>query len=140
MENATSMIALVRKTKSTTSHKNSIKILESHQIRAFPSFTDLELTAGFKGRKVEPTNIIEIEVPRGSKRCNLIFWSHSWSGVARIYAANQIEEVDLYSHVGGCRRVQIVPTTDRIVIEPLTSKREESLGHQVILFRAVFST
>jgi SAM-dependent methyltransferase len=140
IENATSMIALVRKTENRIRCRASIQVFESHQVRAFPRFADLELAAGFKGRMVQPDGVIEVAVPWEAKRCCLIFWSHSWSGFARISAGHYAEVIDLYSHVGGCRRVQLAPASDRITIQALDSRRQESHGAQVILFRAVFST
>jgi hypothetical protein len=89
---------------------------------------------------VQPDSVIEVTVPQQAKRCCLIFWSHSWSGFARISTGHHSELIDLYSHVGGCRRVQLAPASDRITIQALDSRRQESQGNQVILFRAVFST
>lgn len=140
IESATSMIALVRKLDNKVSRKSVIVVTEIDQVIAHKEFQDLELSSGFKGRMVVPGSTLEVRVPHGATRCNLIFWSHAWSGVARIEAGDRVEIVDLYSHVGGCWRVQVAVTSLKTVtIEPSTTKRDQSEGYQVILFRAVFA-
>jgi hypothetical protein len=139
---ATSLIATVRKVTTVDTGAFAAKAVEYGASRASAAFQDLDLSPGFLGRMVDAGGTLSIDVPPGSVRCNLILWSHAWSGRARVRAGAEEVLVDLYSHVGGCRRVTLpdIAGCDTIVIESLGIGDSRSLADQVIFFRAVFAT
>lgn len=70
----------------------------------------------------------------------LLFWSHDWSGEARIEVDGQETRIDLYSHAGGFRRAEWELDGDeprRIVISRIGVKRPQSLDTQVIFYKAI---
>jgi SAM-dependent methyltransferase len=91
------------------------------------------------GGKLINDSSFRIPVPPGMQRCNLIFWCHDWSGIAKITCGEQTVMVNLYSHVGGCMRV-IIPELpgSEIGIFPTGDKDFRSMDSQIILFRVVF--
>jgi len=95
---------------------------------------------GYTGRMLSEGQQLEIPVPSGAQRCSLIFWSHPWSGTALIAYGDQQDQVDLYSHAGGClRHVVDCSGTERLHIRSLAVKRAESKSFEVIFLRAVFA-
>jgi hypothetical protein len=86
---------------------------------------------------------LSIPIPNSAIRCQLILWSHPWSGIAKINTSTGSREVDLYSHVSGCSRISLekndLEGLKRLKVEATGRKNQNSNGSQVIFFRAVFS-
>lgn len=82
-----------------------------------------------------------IDVPENAVRCQLILWAHPWSGYTNIYVDdNMVCGVDLYAHVGGCRRVTIgLDSNTEISIHSPGIKCSNSKGEEVIFVRSVFA-
>ena len=141
--NATSVIAMVRKEARIAADASRLVVVDFDASRPTGSKSqDLDLSSGFQGRMIDSGGTLSIDVPRGAIRCNLILWSHSWSGRARIRAGgSEMQTVDLYSHVGGCHRIVLpdVRQSDAITIESLEENDPRSQSRQVIFFRAVFA-
>jgi SAM-dependent methyltransferase len=146
--NASGLIVQARKPQHavSTSQEKRVRhhIVESKSIEAYPDSAELSLYEEATGRMATgEKGYLNIHVPENAIRCNIILWSHPWSGVAQIEAGKTIKEVDLYSHVSGCARV-IVESYElegcrSIKVRATGNKRAESQGSQVIIFRAVFA-
>ncbi len=118
-------------------------VVESAESRATPSHRDVSLYQDVMGRMAPLGGTIEVAVPAGAKRCQLVLWSHPWSGIAAIETAASTREVDLYSHVSGCVRVTLdqeaLGNSDVIKIHATGRQRATSSGAEVIFFRAIFA-
>lgn len=138
---ATSVIALVRKESRSDMKPLALKAANFDAAQASGPSQDLDLSFGYKGRMIEAGGSLSIPVPVGAIRCNLILWSHSWSGSALIEAGSDRRTVDLYSHVGGCRRITLTQLDGctTIAVKSLGKTDERSESTQVIFFRAVFA-
>jgi SAM-dependent methyltransferase len=122
----------------------SHQIVECDGAVCSPSFDELSLFEDAMGRTPTGANAeIRVPVPPHVTRCQLIMWSHPWSGIARIETASGAKEIDLYSHVSGCKRIRLdaqdLAGLTSIRIIPTGNKADRSKGVQVIFFRAVFS-
>jgi ubiquinone/menaquinone biosynthesis C-methylase UbiE len=120
------------------------KIVESELISGFPDYKDLSLFEETNGRMaIGEDCFLTIPVPDLAVRCQLIMWSHPWSGITNIYTSIGIREVDLYSHVSGCCRISLerkdLEDLKMLKVEPTGQKNQKSNGAEVIFFRAVFS-
>lgn len=143
--NASGLIVLARKTSTSVRRrifKSTHVIVESTGVEAFPEPADLSLYEDTLGRMARGENAcLKIPVPPHAVRCQLILWSHPWSGIARIETPSFSKEVDLYSHVSGCTRVTLQASDlrdcSRIVVSSTGEKNEASQGTETIIFRAV---
>jgi len=148
-DNASGLIVTVRKSLSSQNYeigKYSHVILESDCVKCTPTHKDLSLYDNVLGRmSVGNDSYLSILVPETSSiRCQIILWSHPWSGVARIETSNFSMEIDLYSHISGCTRVNLeeedLKACEEIKIYTTGKKRDVSQGCEVIFFRAVFAS
>jgi len=139
-QDATGLIALVRKQYESTSPRTRVTTIESTDLPAHPTFRDVQVVPGYNGRSIMPGEQFDIVVPPGATRCSLIFWSHDWSGVASIMIGTRHFRVDLYSHAGGCQR-QVVDCAraEYLTVQALSEKNPRSQSFEVILLRAVFA-
>lgn len=123
--------------------KQRHRIVESAEATAMPEHRDLSLFEDVYGRMVAGDGTIRVPIPGGAKRCQLILWSHPWSGIATIETQTSSREVDLYSHVSGCVRetlgVDALAGSKFVTIRGTGRKRPESSGDEIIFFRAVFA-
>lgn len=120
------------------------EIVESSQATAEPAGEDLSLFGPTMGRMavgIDPQ--ITVPIPRDALRCQLIMWSHPWSGFARIETAIRTFDIDLYNHIGGARRITLneadLQGAKNLRIVATGQKREQSQGDQAIFFRCVFT-
>ncbi|MEQ3629165.1 MAG: class I SAM-dependent methyltransferase [Hyphomonas sp.] len=143
---ATGLIVKVRKSPKDVRNyvKVSHKIVESDQVTCLPESEDLSLYEQAMGRM--PVGIdgeICVPVPNGAVRCQLVMWSHPWSGIVKIETATSSREIDLFSHVSGCERISLdakeLGSLAEVIIKPTGRKSDLSEGTQAIFFRAVFS-
>ncbi len=143
---ATGLIVQARKTTKIKLDIDDVthNIVESEAASAHPNYKDLSLFEETNGRM--PTGedcFLTIPIPDSAIRCQLIMWSHPWSGVAKIYTSTGTQEVDLYSHVSGCCRISLgrneLEGLSMLKVEPTGLKNLKSHGSEVIFFRAVFS-
>ena len=108
-----------------------------------PEHRDLSLFEDVYGRMVAGDGTIRVPIPGGARRCQLVLWSHPWSGIATIETQTSSREVDLYSHVSGCVRETLgadaLAGSKFVTIRGTGRKRPESNGDEVIFFRAVFA-
>jgi SAM-dependent methyltransferase len=137
-EDATSMIATVRKVDPNLYRKQKVLVVESDALPSASPTLALELETGVFGAAVETGNSFAIEVPAGMTRCQLVFWAHAWSGIAEIVNGDETRQVDLYSPTAGCWRESIDVASGQIIVRPTGGKAVKSSGSQVILYRAVF--
>lgn len=119
-------------------------IVESEHVDSHPGHRDLSLFQETNGRMPVGNDChLNISIPKSAIRCQLILWSHPWSGIAKIYTSSGSLEVDLYSHVSGCSRVSLekndLEGLRSIKVEATGRKNHNSNGSEVIFFRAVFS-
>ena len=126
--------------RNTTTHI----IVESDSVKGNPGHRDLSLYEDTLGRMATGENsYLIISLPKMALRCQLILWSHPWSGIARIETSKISKEIDLYSHVSGCTRISLEQsdfgTSDEIRVVATGHKSELSQGYEVIFFRAVFT-
>lgn len=124
--------------------KSQHKIAEAAEVIATPDFRDLSLYEGALGRMAVGDDAqLSVAIPSGATRAQLILWSHPWSGIAAISTRTHQQTVDLYSHVSGCTRVSLdreqLAGSQHLIVKPTGSKRAQSRGNEVILFRVVFS-
>ena len=70
----------------------------------------------------------------------LLFWVHDWSGVVDVSVDAVSQEVDLFEHVGGFRRVVLkdldVTLPHLLTIRPTGRKNSRAVDDQVIFFSA----
>ncbi len=119
-------------------------IVESSSIVAEPVGHDLSLFESVMGRMAIGDNgRLVIPIPANAMKCQLVMWSHPWSGLARIETAARSFEVDLYNHVGGARRISLdaadLMNVNEIRVVATGQKRDVSQGNQAIYFRSVFT-
>lgn len=143
-DHASGLIALVQKTDLVPKDpKLRHEVVEAYSVASNNGHRDVSLYEDVNGRMANaPHGRLSIQIPTGAIRVNLILWSHAWSGLARIITGPDVREVDLYSKYGGCVRITIGPlpaTAEQIIIERCETRNPASQGHEVILFRAVFS-
>ena len=138
---ATSMVAIVRKpTADIPFPPQQVLAIEWEETLITGSVTKLDLIRGISGGMIVAGSTFEIVIPRNMNRCNLIFWTHDWSGIAEILTGSKTCTVDLYSPVGGCIRVTLTDLRgERILIRPTGTRSPPSNAAQVILYRAVFA-
>ncbi|MEG3178422.1 class I SAM-dependent methyltransferase [Sphingomonas sp. RB3P16] len=139
--NATSLIAKVRKPFNGREWpKREIATVGLADMKVFGTSEIVPLVSGIEGLKIEPGSSIEIPVPAGYTHCNLIMWSHDWSGICEIVSGTSTEIVDLYGHVGGCARVRVsTESGGKVEIRPTLQKNPMSSSTEAIVYRAVFS-
>lgn len=137
-EDATSMIATVRKVDPELYRKQRVAIIEAETIPTQNAAQSVQLEPGIFGVAVEVDNGFTIPVPAGMTRCQLVFWAHAWSGVVEIVNGAETRLVDLYSPTSGCWRESLDVAADQIIVRPSGSASPESQGYQAILYRAVF--
>ncbi len=119
-------------------------IVESGSVKGNPGHRDLSLYEDTLGRMAIGDNAyLAIPIPRMALRCQLILWSHPWSGIGSIETSTMTQAIDLYSPVSGCARISLeqpdLRTSDAIRVAATGQKSELSQGYEVIFFRAVFS-
>lgn len=139
--NATSLIAQVRKPPNASKWPTQeIKVVGIDEMQVFGPSERLELVGNVQGLKIEPGSWIEIPVPAGFQRCNLIMWSHDWSGICEVRCGDQAQKIDLYGHVGGCARLRITAIDSNVIeVRPTLEKNEAGHSYQSIIYRATFS-
>lgn len=138
---ATSLIGVVRKGHSGKLAQSVIEIVDwTRAVTRGAEPEAMTLLGSAKGGMIRQPNGFTIEVPAGMTRANVIFWSHPWSGHARIRCGTHEEVVNLYSHAGGCHRV-VLDSLDSstLVIEPVGTREIRSFDDQIILYRVVFA-
>ncbi|GAP38950.1 class I SAM-dependent methyltransferase [Piscinibacter sakaiensis] len=143
---ATGLIVVCRRpmTDKRPMPKREHAIVESGDILAEPAGQDLSLFESVMGRMAIGENpVLVVPIPAGAQKCQLVMWSHPWSGYARIETAARVVEVDLYNHVGGARRISLdeadLMGRDNLRVIATGKKRDESESSQVIYFRSVFT-
>jgi len=137
-EDATSMIATVRKVDPALYKKQKVTIIEAEALPTANPAQSLDLEAGIVGVAVEVGNSFIIQVPRGMTRCRLVFWAHSWSGIVEIINGSETRHIDLYSPTAGCWRESLEINDPQIIIRPTGAASPKSHGSQAIMYRAVF--
>ena len=144
-DQASGLIVMARKTDQISFRPERVRhvIVESESAVGTPDHRDLSLYVDTLGRMAIGSDPhLLIPIPAGAQRCQLILWSHPWSGAAKITLANCEIEVDLYSPDSGCVRVTIdalnLIGSTAIRIDPIGSKDSRSHGEEVIFFRAVY--
>lgn len=139
--NATSLIAKVRKPLNGLERPaRDIVTVEINEMDVFGPSEVLRLVGGVDGLKIDPGSRIEIPVPKGYNYCNLIMWSHDWSGICEISSGNHVQTVDLYGHVGGCARIRLATESGgKIELRPTFQMNSMSSSTEAIVYRAVFS-
>lgn len=143
---ATGLIVYARKTTRIQPAFQNVthQIVESEFVSGYPDYKDISLFEETNGRMtIGQDSFLSIKVPDSAIRCQLIMWSHPWSGVAKIYSSTDIREVDLYSHLSGCCRILLekrdLEGLDILKVQTTGQKNHKSCGSEVIFFRAVFS-
>jgi SAM-dependent methyltransferase len=102
------------------------------EIRVMPLFGDVT------GAGLELETSLEFDVI-GSKII-LLFWTHSWSGIASIVADGKYLETDLYGLDGGFQRFEIASTPNRsmsIRISPSGRSNPAAKHNEVIFYKAM---
>jgi SAM-dependent methyltransferase len=135
---ATSMIATVRKVDPDLFKKQKVIIFEANALVTLTPPLALELEAGISGMAMEFGNSCAIPIPEGMTRCQLIFWAHPWSGIVEVVNGQEIRQVDLYSPTAGCWRESFVIAGKEISVRPTGTMSPKSQGSQSIIYRAVF--
>jgi 2-polyprenyl-3-methyl-5-hydroxy-6-metoxy-1,4-benzoquinol methylase len=142
-ENATSLIGYVVKPLGAKSFpEQKIETLEGGAIKVVGEQipTALQLFDGVDGMMLNPGSHFEVEVPQGYSRCNLILWSHNWSGHVEISTSDYSETIDLYGALAGCLRHTLHDVEGKTIrIVPTGAKNPRSHADQVILYRVVFA-
>lgn len=143
---ATGLIVQARKTTRIQPAIQNVthQIVESELVSGYPNYKDLSLFEETNGRMaIGDDPFLNIKVPDSAIRCQLIMWSHPWSGIAKIYSSTGTREVDLYSHVSGCCRILLekkdLEGLNILKVETTGQKNQKSRGSEIIFFRAVFS-
>jgi ubiquinone/menaquinone biosynthesis C-methylase UbiE len=143
---ATGLIVQARKTTRVQPPIHNVfhQIVESELAIGHPNYKDLCLYEETNGRMpIGEDCYLSIPIPDFAIRCQLIMWSHPWSGYVRIYSLSGTREVDLYSHVSGCCRISLLKSDlegmSMLKVEPTGVKNQQSQGLEVIFFRAVFA-
>lgn len=81
-----------------------------------------------------------LSFPARCSRLILLFWSHTWSGFARIAVDGAEREVDLYSHAGGFRRVEWDldgARSSRVSVSRPGRKRDAAASDETIFYKAI---
>jgi SAM-dependent methyltransferase len=145
-DQASGLIVMARKTDPIDFQLEKVRhvIVESESAVGVPDHRDLSLYGETLGRMAIGTDShLLIPVPDRALRCQLILWSHPWSGAAKISLANHEIEIDLYSQDSGCVRVTLdtlqLADSTTIRIDWLGSRDPRSRGEEVIFFRAVYA-
>lgn len=146
LHQASGLIIQVQKTHDIIPELSAVahNIVESEFANGVPGHRDVSLFEDTYGRMAVGADCyLEIPVPPQAVRCQIVLWSHPWSGIARIASAYSNVEVDLYSHVSGCARISLEKSdlleTDVLMVVATGEKNRASKGTEVIFFRAVFS-
>lgn len=142
MFNATGMVVAVRKIDQGSRNKAAVYSVEHIEFKLiFGQYRDVQLFDIFNGRLIQSGSRLSVDVPEKSIRCQLILWAHPWSGYANIYLDDVlVKKIDLYAHVGGCRRVTLdLDRTKSIFVDCLGESSSNSQGQEVIVVRAVFA-
>jgi SAM-dependent methyltransferase len=140
-QDATSLIGVVRKATDAEPRQPQQVVALGWRDAAVSGVVESAYLSGqTDGGKLIGDSHFRISVPAGAQRCNLVFWSHDWSGIVKIVCGTRTETANLYSHAGGCLRV-VLDNLDasEIVVAPTGEKDPRSMDSQVILFRAVFT-
>jgi SAM-dependent methyltransferase len=119
-------------------------IVESESAIGVPDHRDLSLFGETLGRmSIGTDSHLLVPIPEGAQRCQLILWSHPWSGSVNISLMHCELEVDLYSQDSGCMRVTLDASqlvgSNTIRLDAVSSKDPRSQGGEVIFFRAVYA-
>ena len=140
-EDATSLIGVVRKRNSKRLSPSTVRIAEWTEARSDgPAPEAATLLGSATGAMIKPTTSLWIDVPEGMTRANIIFWSHPWSGHARIRCGDDEQIVNLYSHAGGCYRVVMDGLDgDTLRIQAIGQRDPRASDDQIILYRVVFA-
>lgn len=143
---ATGLIVQARKTTRIQPAIQNVahQIVESELVSGHLNYKDVSLFEETNGRMaIGDDPFLNIKVPDSAIRCQLIMWSHPWSGIAKIYSSTETREVDLYSHVSGCCRISLekkhLEGLNILKVETTGQKNQKSHGSEIIFFRAVFS-
>lgn len=140
-EDATSLIGVVRKADATKLGPSSVKVVDWSEARVAGNPAEpLPLLGSATGGMIRPPSGYWIDVPEGMTRANVIFWSHPWSGIARVRCGDDEQQRNLYSHAGGCSRVVLDNLqADTLLIEPIGERDPRASDDQMILYRVVFA-
>ena len=101
----------------------------------------LRLFEGVFGVNVDPSHSLRI-----SARCTdlvFLFWAHDWSGIAAIKVDGKEHRVDLFSPVGGFRRVKIGslnPGVHTVEVGRTGERRQQSHFDQVVFYKLLAYT
>jgi SAM-dependent methyltransferase len=141
-EDATSLIGVVRKAGSARLGKSIVEVVEWPAARTEGADAEaMTLLGSATGGMIRQPNGFTIDIPDGMARANIIFWSHPWSGYARIRCGYRQELTNLYSHAGGCFRVVLDELHGKtLAIEPAGTRDPRSQDDQIILYRVVFAS
>ena len=138
-KDATGLILLARKTDDRRLPASEVQVVEGLQCPVEGTFQDMLLTPGYSGRMVESGSALLIPIPAGAQACQLVFWSHDWSGQAQISTGSQTSTIDLYHPVGGCLRHGLgVAGSRQLIVTSASARHPRSNASQIILMRAVF--
>jgi SAM-dependent methyltransferase len=140
-QDATSLIGVVRKSTSSKLPASSVEIVDWTQARVGGAEPErLDLLGSVQGAMIWPGSSFWIDVPEGMTRANIIFWSHPWSGHARVRYKDDEQIANLYSHAGGCYRVVLRGLDGGcLLLEPTGDRDPRSNANQLILYRVVFA-
>ncbi len=142
-ENATSLIGhVIKPADARTLPEQKIAMVEGFEVRVVGGQVPvaLQLFDGVDGMMLNAGSHFEVDVPEGFTRCNLILWSHSWSGHVQISMDDHSETIDLYGSLAGCRRHTLQDIKGKTIrIVPTGAHNPRSHGDQVILYRVVFA-
>lgn len=145
-DDASGLIVLVRKVDSIPVRAGKARhvIIESESAIGVPAHRDLSLFEDTTGRMAIGKNAhLLIPIPSGSQRCQLILWSHPWSGTAKISIGPFEQAINLYSRESGCVRVTIdghhLGHATELKLTSVDPQDSRSQGAEVIFFRAVYA-
>lgn len=145
--NASGLVIVLRKNENLKKFQPEnvkISVVESENTIGLPSHRDLSLFKDANGRmSVGENSHLLVPVPKSVIRCQLILWSHPWSGIVKIETNSIVKLVDLYSPVSGCVRVMLdksdLAETSFIKLTAQQNTNEKSKSNEVIFFRASFA-
>lgn len=138
---ATSLIGVMRKSaKAQSLPPQRVEAVEWRDFEIVGEVEAVNLSGPIDGGKLIGNAEFCISVPNGAERCNLIFWGHDWSGFAEIECGEDRQNLNLYSHAGGCIRIVLTELKgSNITIRSTGDKDARSMGYEVIMYRAVFA-
>jgi SAM-dependent methyltransferase len=142
-QHATGLV--LRAVKTTTAGRSRYRAaaLDAKEVRVDGPFQILDLEFGLRGRMIDRTQSkIEFTCPPASGLV-IYFWTHAWSGHARIRCGGEVVEQNLYSKDPGWKPVHFVFDSEKsrqVEIRATERKDDRALSAQVIFFESLIYT